>query len=86
MLPPFISLYRAEPLPLSTEHIIDLLNRCSLTSTYFQHNGKHYKQLRGTAMVSSASVVVAEIVKRLSERQNQETHCKPKASEEQNQN
>ena len=37
-------------------------------------------------MVSSASVVVAEIVKRLSERQNQEPHCKPKASEEQNQN
>ena len=33
-----------------------------LTSTYFQYNGKHYKQLHGTAMGSLVSVVVAEIV------------------------
>jgi len=33
---------------------MDLLNLC-LTLTYFQYNGKHYKQLHGT-------VVVAEIV------------------------
>ena len=41
--------------------IMDLLNLC-LTSTYFQYNGKHYKQLHGTAMGSPVSVVVAEIV------------------------
>ena len=41
--------------------IMDLPNHC-LTSTYFQYNGKHYKQLHGTAMGSSVSVVVAEIV------------------------
>ena len=40
---------------------MDLLNIC-LTSTYFQYNGKHYKQLHGTAMGSTVSVVVAEIV------------------------
>ena len=45
-------------LPLSTDDLMDLLNLC-LTSTYFQYNGKHYKQLHGTAM---GSVVVAEIV------------------------
>ena len=38
-------------LPLPTEDIMDLLNLC-LTSTYFQYNGKHYKQLHGTAMGS----------------------------------
>ena len=48
-------------LPLPTEDIMDLLNIC-LTSTYFQYNGKHYKQLHGTAMGSPVSVVVAEIV------------------------
>ena len=32
-----------------------------LTSTYFHYNGKHYKQLHGTAMGSPVSVVVAEI-------------------------
>ena len=37
-----------------------LLNLC-LKSTYCQYNGKHYKQLHGTAM-GSVSVVVAEIV------------------------
>ena len=48
-------------LPLPTDDIMDLLNLC-LTSTYFQYNGKHYKQLHGTAMVSPVSVGVAEIV------------------------
>ena len=48
-------------LPLPTEDIMDLLNLC-LTSTYFQYNGKHYKQLHRTAMGSPVSVVVAEIV------------------------
>ena len=38
-------------LPLPTDDIMDLLNLC-LTSTYFQYNGKHYKQLHGTAMGS----------------------------------
>ena len=40
---------------------IILLNLC-LTSTYFQYNAKHYKQLYGTAMGSPLSVVAAEIV------------------------
>ena len=40
---------------------MDLLNLC-LISTYFQYNGKHYKQLHGTDMGSPVSVVVAEIV------------------------
>ena len=48
-------------LPLPTEDIMDLVNLC-LTSTYFQYNGKHYKQLHGTAKGSPVSVVVAEIV------------------------
>ena len=48
-------------LPLSREDIMDSLNLC-LTSTYFQYNGKHYKQLHGTAMGSPVSVVIAEIV------------------------
>ena len=48
-------------LPLPTDDITDLLNLC-LTSTYFQYNGKHYKQLHGTVMGSPVSVVVAEIV------------------------
>ena len=38
---------------------MDLLNLC-LTSTYFQYNGKHCKQLHGTAMGSPVSVVVAK--------------------------
>ena len=45
-------------LPLPTDHIMDLC----LTSTYFQYNGKRYKQLHGTAMGSPVSVVVAGIV------------------------
>ena len=48
-------------LSLPTDDLMDLLNLC-LTSTYFQYNGKHYKQLHGTAMGSPVSVVVAEIV------------------------
>lgn len=40
---------------------MDLLNLC-LTSTYFQYNGKQYKQLHETAMGSPVSVVTAEIV------------------------
>ena len=40
---------------------MDLLHLC-LTSTYFQYNDKHYKQLHVTAMGSPVSVVVAEIV------------------------
>ncbi|PFX16903.1 hypothetical protein AWC38_SpisGene18798 [Stylophora pistillata] len=50
-----------DPLPLPTDDIMDLLNIC-LTSTYFQYNGKHYKQLHATAMGSPVSVVIAEIV------------------------
>ena len=33
-----------------------------MKSTFFQYNGRHYKQLHGTAMGSPVSVVVAEIV------------------------
>ena len=40
---------------------MELLTLC-LTSTYFQYNGKHYKQLHGTAMGLTVSVIVAEIV------------------------
>ena len=55
-------------LPLPTDDIMDLLNLC-LTSTYFQYNGKHYRQLHGTAMGSPVSVVVAEIVMQSIEEQ-----------------
>ena len=34
---------------LPTDDLMDLLHLC-LTSTSFQYNGKHYKQLHGTAM------------------------------------
>ena len=47
---------------------MDLLHLC-LTSTYCQYNGKHYKQLHGTAMGSPVSVVVAEIVMQNIEQQ-----------------
>ena len=40
---------------------MDLLNHC-LTSTYFQYNGKHYKQLHGTAIGSPVCVVLPEFV------------------------
>ena len=46
---------------IPAEDIMDLLKLC-LTSTYFHYNGKHYKQLHGTAMESPVSVVVPEIV------------------------
>ena len=48
-------------LSLPTSNIMDLLNLC-LTSTYFQYNDKHYKQVHGTAMGSPVSFVTAEIV------------------------
>ena len=47
--------------PLTTDDIMDLLYLC-LTSTDFQCNSKHYKQLHGTAIGSPASAHVAEIV------------------------
>ena len=53
-------LQSTDPLLLPTEGIMELLNLC-LTSTYFQYNGKHYKQLHGTAIGSPVSVFVAEI-------------------------
>ena len=40
---------------------MELVTLC-LNSTYFQYNGKHYKQLHGTAMGSPVSVIVVEIV------------------------
>ena len=55
-------------LPLPTDDIMDLLNLC-LTSTYFQYNDKHYKQLHGTAMGSPLSVVVADITMQDIEKQ-----------------
>ena len=62
-------------LPLPTDDIMDLLNLC-LTSTYFQYNGKHYKQLHGTAMGSPVSVVVAEIVMQNIEEQALATYTR----------
>ena len=52
-------------------------NLC-LTSTYFQYNGKHYKQLHGTAMGSlvTVSVVVAEIVMQNIEEQSLPTYTR----------
>ena len=47
--------------PLPIDDPMDLLHLC-LISTYFQYNGKRYKQLHGTAMGSLISVVVAEVV------------------------
>ena len=61
-------MYSTVELPLPTDDIMDLLNLC-LTSTYFQCNGKHYKQLHGTAMGSPVSVVLAEIVMQNNEEQ-----------------
>ena len=62
-------------LPLPTDDIMDLLNLC-LKSTYFQYNGKHYKQLHGTAMGSPVSVIVAEIVMQNIEEQALSTYTK----------
>ena len=61
LLQPALQCTETAILPLPTEEIMDLLNLC-LTSTFFQYNGKLYKQLYGTAMGSPVSVVVAEIV------------------------
>ena len=49
------------PVTLPNDKIMDLLKLC-LESTFFQYNGRHYKQLHGTAVGSPVSVVVAEIV------------------------
>ena len=46
-------------LPMPACEVMVLLKLC-LESTFFQFNGKHYKQLHGTAMGSPVSVVVAE--------------------------
>ena len=62
-------------LPRPTDDIMDLLNLC-LTSTYFQYNGKHHKQLHGTAMGSPVSVVVAEIVMQNIEEQALTTYTR----------
>ena len=44
-----------------------LLNLC-LTSTFFQYNGKHYKQLYGPAMGSPVSVVLTVIMQTVEEQ------------------
>ena len=62
-------------LPLPTDDIMDLINHC-LTSTYFQYNGKHYKQLHGTAMGNPVSVVVAQIVMQNIEEQGPVTYTR----------
>ena len=49
------------PLPLPNDKIMDLI-KLYLESLFFQYNGRHCKQLHGTAMGSPVSVVVAEIV------------------------
>ena len=54
---------------------MDLLNLC-LTSTYFQSNSKHHKQVHGTAMCSLLSVVVAEIVMQNIEEQALATYTR----------
>ena len=54
--------------PLPKDDIRDLLKLC-LTCSFFQYNGKHCKQLHGTAMGSPVSGVVAEIVMQNIEQQ-----------------
>ena len=49
------------PLPLPNDKIMDL-QKLYLESKFFQYNGRHYKQLNGTAIGSLVSVLVAEIV------------------------
>ena len=44
----------SQKLPLSKDDIKDLLRLCP-TCSFFQYNGKHYKQLHGTAMGSPVS-------------------------------
>ena len=48
-------------LPLPTDDIMHLLNLC-LTSTYFQYNGKHYKQLHGTAMARQFPLLLQKLL------------------------
>ena len=60
---------------LPADDIMDLINLC-LTSTYFEYNGKHYKQLQGSAMGSPVSVVVAEIVMQNIEEQALATYTR----------
>ena len=55
-------------LPLPKDDIMDLLKLC-LTCSFFQYNDKHYKELHGTAMGSSVSGVVEEIVMQNIEQQ-----------------
>ena len=55
-------------LPLPKDDIMDLLKLC-LTCSFFQYNGKHYKQPHGTAMGSPVTGVVAEIVMQNIEQQ-----------------
>ena len=72
-----LSLTGSDEPPLPTDDIMELLilvlTLC-LTSTYFQYNSKHYKQLHGTAMGSPVSVVVAEIVMQLIHRGTSPCH------------
>ena len=42
---------------IPTDDLMDLLHLC-LTSTYCQYNGKHYKQLHGTARAPPATFFV----------------------------
>ena len=62
------SLFTSIPLQLALDCTETAINNSTielplpLSSTYFQYNGKHYKQLHGTAVGSPVSVVVAEIV------------------------
>ena len=45
---------------MSTKHIMDLLEFC-LRSTYFTYRGKFYEQVKGAAMGSSISPIVANL-------------------------
>ena len=54
---------------------MDFLN-LYFTSTYFQNNRKHFKQLHGTAIGLPVSVVVAEIVMQNVEEQALVTYTK----------
>jgi hypothetical protein len=63
-------------LPMPACEIMALLKLC-LESTFLQFNGKHYKQLHGTAMGSPVSVVVAEIVMQKIEKKALATYKQP---------
>ena len=68
--------WQSQHLILYTAPCLSLGSSLSFTSTYFQYNGKHYKQLHGTAMGSPVSVVVAEIVMQNIEEQALSTYTK----------